>query len=45
MMNHHPSDRATAGAIDFDSALEGYASGYRARGAPARGRLGARLRH
>jgi hypothetical protein len=25
---HHPSERETQGAIDFDAALEGYASGY-----------------
>ncbi|HEY1246083.1 MAG TPA: hypothetical protein VGF29_14750 [Hyphomicrobiaceae bacterium] len=25
---HHPSQRETQGAIDFDAALEGYASGY-----------------
>jgi hypothetical protein len=24
----HPSERETQGAIDFDAALEGYASGY-----------------
>jgi hypothetical protein len=26
--HHHPSERETQGAIDFDAALEGYASGY-----------------
>jgi hypothetical protein len=25
---HHPTPRETQGAIDFDAALEGYASGY-----------------
>jgi hypothetical protein len=25
---HHPSQRETQGAIDFDAALEGYACGY-----------------
>ncbi len=27
-MTCHPSERETQGAIDFDAALEGYASGY-----------------